>query len=105
MIQKNGEVENMAVRIIIDRKVKRGKESDFARMLRELRSKAIPSKGYISGETLRAYDDPHNYVVITTWQSIEEWRAWEKNPERKKIQAKIEKLMARPTKAKIYLYA
>jgi heme-degrading monooxygenase HmoA len=105
MIRKNGEVENMAVRIIIDRKVKRGKESDFARMLRELRSKAIPSKGYISGETLRAYDDPHNYVVITTWQSIEEWRAWEKNPERKKIQAKIEKLMARPTKAKIYLYA
>jgi len=96
---------NMAVRIIIDRKVKKGKESDFAKMLRELRSKAIPSKGYISGETLRAQDDPHNYVVITTWQSVEEWKAWEKNPERKKIQAKIEKLMARPTKTKIYLYA
>ncbi len=74
-------------------------------MLRELRSKAIPSKGYISGETLRAQDDPQNYVVITTWQSIEEWKAWEKNPERKKIQAKIEKWMARPTKTKIYSYA
>jgi heme-degrading monooxygenase HmoA len=43
--------------------------------------------------------------VITTWQSVEDWKAWEKNPERKKIQAKIEKLMAKPTKAKIYLYA
>jgi heme-degrading monooxygenase HmoA len=95
----------MAVRIIIDRKVKKGKDSDFARMLRELRSKAIPSKGYISGETLRAQGDPQNYVVITTWQSIEEWKAWEKNPERKKIQAKIEKWMARPTKTKIYSYA
>jgi len=102
--QKSGEVENMAVRIIIDRKVK-GKEPDFAKMLRGLRSKAIPSKGYISGETLRAQDDPHNYIVITTWQSIEDWKAWEKNPERKKIQAKIEKLMARPTKTRIYLYA
>jgi heme-degrading monooxygenase HmoA len=95
----------MAVRVIIDRKVKKGKESDFSKLLRELRSKAIPSKGYISGETLRSLADPLNYIVITTWQSVDEWKRWEKDPERKKIQAKIEKLMARPTKTKIYVYA
>jgi heme-degrading monooxygenase HmoA len=95
----------MAIRIIIDRKVKKGKESDFSKLLRELRSKAIPSKGYISGETLRSLDDPHNYIVISTWQSVDEWKKWEKDPGRKKIQAKIEKLMARPTKTKIYVYA
>ncbi len=95
----------MAVRIIIDRKVKKGRESDFSKLLRELRLKAVPSKGYISGETLRALDDPNNYIVITTWQKINDWKNWEKSPERKKIQNKIEKLMARPTKAKIYLHA
>ncbi len=95
----------MAVRIIIDRKVKKGKESDFSALLRELRSKAIPSKGYISGETLRALDDPYNYIVISTWQSVDDWREWERNPERKKIHAQIEKLMSRPTKTKIYVYA
>ena len=95
----------MAVRIIIDRKVKKGRESDFSKLLRELRLKAVPSKGYISGETLRALDDPTNYIVITTWQSVDEWKKWEKNPERKKIQTKIEKFMARPTKTKIYLHA
>jgi len=95
----------MAVRIIIDRKVKKGKELDFAKLLRDLRSKAVPSKGYISGETLRALDDPHNYIVITTWQSVDDWKNWEKNLERKKVQNKIEKLMARPTKTKIYLHA
>ncbi|OGP60154.1 MAG: antibiotic biosynthesis monooxygenase [Deltaproteobacteria bacterium RBG_13_52_11b] len=95
----------MAVRIIIDRKVKKGKETEFSKMLRELRLKAIPSKGYISGETLRALDDPHNYIVITTWQSVDDWKRWEKNSERKKIQSRIEKLMARPTKTKIYLHA
>jgi len=95
----------MAVRIVIDRKVKKGKEADFAKLLRELRSKAVPSKGYISGETLRALDDPRNYIVITTWQSIDDWKSWEKNPERKKIQNRIEKLMARPTKTKIYQHA
>ena len=95
----------MAVRIIIDRKVKKGKEAEFSKLLRDLRSKAVPSKGYISGETLRSLDDNHNYIVITTWQSVDDWKEWEKNPERKKIQNKIEKLMARPTKTKIYLHA
>ena len=95
----------MAVKIIIDRKVKKGKEADFSKLLRELRTKAIPSIGYISGETLRAMDDPHNYIVVTTWQSVDDWKKWEKNPERKKIQAKIQKLMARSTKTKIFVHA
>lgn len=95
----------MAVRIIIDRKVKKGKESEFFALLRELRSKAIPSKGYISGETLRALDDPNNYIVISTWQSVDDWKEWERNPERGRIQLQIEKLMSRPTKTKIYVYA
>jgi len=95
----------MAVKIIIDRKVKKGKESDFSELLRELRSKAIASKGYNSGETLRALADPQNYIVIGTWQSVDDWKNWEKNPERKKVQAKIEELMAQPTKTKIYVYA
>jgi heme-degrading monooxygenase HmoA len=73
----------MAVRIIIDRKVKKGKEADFAKLLRELRSKAIPSRGYISGETLRSMDDPHNYIVLTTWQNIDDWNQ-EKNPKGKR---------------------
>ena len=95
----------MTVRIIIDRKVKKGKEAEFFDLLKELRSKAISSKGYISGETLRALSDRHNYVVVSTWQSADDWKNWEKNPERKKIQARIEKIMVRPTKTKIYVHA
>ena len=95
----------MTVKIIIDRKVKKGKGGEFFAMLKKLRSRAISFKGYISGETLRAVSDPHNYVVISTWQSAEDWRNWEKDSERKKIQARIEKIMARPTRTKIYLHA
>ena len=95
----------MAVRIVIDRKVKKGKEAEFAKLLRDLRSKVVPSKGYISGETLRSLNNHSNFIVITTWQSVYDWKEWEKNPERKKVQAKIEKLMARPTKTKVYVHA
>jgi len=95
----------MAIKIIIDRKVKKGKESEFSNLLKGLRSKAVSSKGYISGETLRALSDRHNYVVVSTWQSADDWKNWEKDPERKKIQARIEKIMMRPTKTKIYVHA
>jgi len=94
----------MAIRIIIDRKVKKGKETEFAKLLRELRSNAIVLKGYISGETLRALDDPQNFIVISTWQGLDDWKNWEKDPRRKKTQVKIEKMMARPTKTKVYIY-
>ena len=95
----------MTVKIIIDRKVKKGKESEFSELLKQLRSKAVSSKGYISGETLRALSDHHNYLVVGTFQSVDDWKNWEKNSERKKIQARIEKIMLRPTKTKIYVYA
>jgi heme-degrading monooxygenase HmoA len=95
----------MSVRIIIDRKVKKGKEADFAKLLRKLRSEAIFTKGYISGEMLRVRDDPQNYIVISAWQSVADWEKYEKTPEASKIHARIEKLMARPTKVKICMHA
>jgi heme oxygenase (mycobilin-producing) len=98
-------VEAMMVRIIIDRRVKKGKEAEFFDLLKELRSKAISSEGYISGETLRALSDRYNYVVVSSWQSVDAWRNWEKNVKRTKIQARIEKIMVRPTKTKQYVHA
>jgi heme-degrading monooxygenase HmoA len=95
----------MSVRIIIDRKVKKGKEEEFAKLLRKLRSKAMFSKGYISGEMLRDRDDPHNYIVISAWQSVSEWERYEKLPETAKLHARIEKLMARPTNVKVCMHA
>jgi len=93
----------MSAKIIIDREVKKGKVPDFLKLLEELRRKAIGAKGYISGETLQASDDPHNLIVLSTWYSAEDWKNWEKNPEREEIEAKIAKLVVRPTRVQIYV--
>jgi heme-degrading monooxygenase HmoA len=95
----------MSIRIIIDRKVKKGKEENFANLVRKLRLHAIFSKGYISGEILRARDDPQNYIVISAWQSVSDWEKYEKVPETRRIHARIEKLMAKPTKVRICVHA
>lgn len=92
----------MAVRIIIERKIKRGKELDLARLLLELRSRAVKQKGYITGETLRDYDDPSTHIVISTWESAEDWKKWSTEKERMDIQSKIEELLSQPSTTKIY---
>ena len=57
----------MAVKILIQRKIRPGKENEFGKALRELRSQAIHAQGYISGETLLAVGDPSLHLVISTW--------------------------------------
>ena len=95
----------MAVRIIIDREVKKGKEALFAKALRKLRAKAIFAEGYISGEILRVRNKPQNYIVISAWESVAQWEKYEKLPETRKLRVRMERLMAKPTKVKICVHA
>jgi len=95
----------MAIKVIVERQVAQGKETDLANLMREMRSKAMFARGYISGETLRAHDDPTLYVVISTWKSLEDWKAWEQGPVRKEIQAKIDAILGQPSRDRIFDFA
>jgi heme-degrading monooxygenase HmoA len=94
----------MAIKVVITRKVTGGKEEDLLPFLRELRSKAMEQKGYISGETLKGINDPDEFMVISTWRSLEDWNAWTSNPGRMEIQEKIDAILEQKTVAKAYYY-
>lgn len=94
----------MAVKIIIRRKVPKGKEAQLLPLILDLRSKAINQSGYISGETLINVSDPEEYVVIGTWKSVENWKAWEASKERGEIQSRIDTLLGEKTAYGIYFY-
>ena len=83
----------MAVKILIQRKVKPGKEKELNETVRELRSKAIHAEGYISGETLCSIEDPSVHLVI-----------WADSPERKAFQQKTDAMLEEPTKITPYQY-
>ncbi len=44
----------MAIRILIERKVRKGRQNETMSVLWELRALALPRRGYISRETLRS---------------------------------------------------
>jgi len=94
----------MAARIIIRRKVPKGKKVQLFPLLLDLRSKAIAQSGYISGETLRNINDPEDYIVISTWKSVDDWKAWEASTERGEIQSRIDALLGEKTTYGIYSY-
>jgi len=94
----------MAVKIIIKRKIPKGKQSDLLPLLIHLRSLATSQSGYISGETLRNVDNAEDYLVISTWKSVDDWKSWVSNSQRAEIQDKIDALLGERTEYSIYLY-
>ena len=94
----------MSVKVLIQRKVKPGREKVVHAAVRELRSKAIHAQGYISGETLCSIEDPSVHLVVSTWRSLEDWKRWAESRERKAFQQAIDPLLEEPTKITSYQY-
>jgi heme-degrading monooxygenase HmoA len=94
----------MAVRVLIEREIELGREVELHQLLVKLRAKAMQAKGYISGETLQALDNPNKFLVISTWNSAEEWKAWDNHPERKAFQEQLNQILRYPEKAAVYVY-
>jgi len=90
------------VKVLAERAIKGRNVGEIVRLLRQLRVKAMQQPGYISGETLHAVDDPNYYLVISTWDSPEDWRKWEKSPERQKAVLEIDALLETPPRTRVY---
>jgi len=59
---------------------------------------------HISGETMRNISDPYEFLVISTWKSVEDWERWFANPQRADIEGKIDALLGHPTEYRVYSY-
>ncbi len=94
----------MAVKVLIKRKVPQNLESKLLELLRQLRTHTMNQPGYISGETLKRLDKPEETLVISTWQSVEDWRKWVMSSERKEIQSKIDVFLGTGTEYELYEY-
>jgi heme-degrading monooxygenase HmoA len=92
----------MAVKVLIKRKVADKHAPELEALLRKMRAMTLNQKGYISGETFTRLDEPGVSMVISTWQSIDDWRAWTLSKERIEVQEQIDKLLGEPTKYEIF---
>lgn len=94
----------MAVKILIRRTVPHDKARNMIPLFRNMRQMAMQQDGYISGETMRNYNNPEEFLVISTWQSAEAWEGWMKSKGRMEIQTKIDDLLGGKTNYDIFHY-
>ena len=92
----------MAVKVVIERSVSADNQGEVAELLKDLRAKAVHQPGYVSGETWFSVDRSGTHLVISTWESLRDWKAWEKDADRIKLVKRIEQLLAASSKVAVY---
>jgi len=92
----------MAVKVLIKRKISDVNKADLNQLFLKLRSLAMQQQGYIGGETLKRVDAPNEVLVISRWQTIDDWSAWLVSSERRDIQDSIDAITDAQTKFEIY---
>ena len=94
----------MAVKVLIKRDVPQNKAKALIPLVRQMRASDATQPGYITGETLRSLDNPEEFLVISTWQSSDDWKKWLQSGERKAVQDKIDDLLGGETDYEIFHY-
>ncbi len=93
------------VRVVIEHKVKDLKDVEkFIEVIREVRNEAMKQKGFITGETLVNTADPRNVLVLSTWESIDDWKAWDNFDVRLKMNSQINDLLSEPYSVRVFEY-
>lgn len=90
------------IRVLIERHAQEGVR--LLPLLRDIRAEAMKQPGYISGETLVDAKDKSNIIVISTWDSTGDWRAWQKSKRRAELDQKIGALLVEPPKVTVFRY-
>ena len=93
----------MAVKILITRSIGQEVAPAIRPLIIELRAHAMKQAGYISGETLKCIDRPGEYLVISTWESVNDWNKWLNSQERKILEDKIDIITGKPTEYATYV--
>jgi len=92
----------MTIKVLIKRKIAKTKENELNLLFLKMRTLATQQHGYIGGETLKRVDASNEYLVISRWQSIDDWSRWLVSKERRDVQERIATLTDAETRFEIY---
>lgn len=95
----------MIVKVIIKRDIIKGKEKNFFNLLKNIRVSAMHQKGYLSGETLIGVENPNKVLIISQWESLEDWNRWKDDIKRREVDVRLSELQENPTIYESYVFS
>ena len=93
----------MSVKVLISRIVSSDQLAAVKPYMSELHTLAWRSQGYISGEALINKDRPEERIVISSWQSIENWENFQGLEECKQLHFKIDQILGKESQYTVYI--
>ena len=88
------------IKVINGYKLKRG--ADLQPLLLKLREHAMSYPGYLAADNLVSDKDPSIMAIITTWESVEQWRVWQDSKMRAEIMKEAEGLLEEELRVSVY---
>lgn len=92
----------MTIKVLIKRTVAESSFRGLDNLLRRMRSACLMQPGYVLGQTLRRLDKPGEFLVVSVWESLEDWENWLNSSERGEIQIEIDNLLGEETRYEVY---
>jgi heme-degrading monooxygenase HmoA len=93
----------MAIQVMIKRRFHQGRQAkELVPLLLRMRAQAMFQPGYISSETWCDLEHPGDCIVISKWETVDDWNRWKHSEDRTMLDRKIEMLIKEPAQYHIY---
>ncbi|WP_221798227.1 antibiotic biosynthesis monooxygenase family protein [Oceanobacter mangrovi] len=83
------------IKVIIDRRIADDMESTYEEAMKRTLHAILEAPGYVSGASYKDARDTHHRVIITNWQSQQDWERWSVSDERKEVIAAFQPILMR----------
>jgi quinol monooxygenase YgiN len=77
------------IRVLIERNVAPGLEDYYDATIKRTVSSVVKAQGCLAGESLKDPNNPSLRIVMSKWQSREDWDRWYFSSERREVIAEI----------------
>ena len=92
----------MSIHVLIKRKWHINLPQDLFPLLNQLRHIASEQPGFLSSQTLRNSTKENEFLVISRWETMDDWDNWLASKERRNLQGRIDSLIGEKTFFEIY---
>lgn len=79
----------MAIKVLITRRFRDEFVHEAHYHNAEIRALATVQPGYVSGKTITNIDNPNEMIIVSTWESKEDWDNWYKSDVRRDYYKKL----------------
>ena len=92
----------MAVKVIIVRRYSAEVGQKILPLLTQLHQLANESNGYISGEAFGSTSDPDGHLVISSWETTEDWEAFINSEKSQDLHQQVDSYLDTDTMYQVY---